>query len=285
MNCLKRLVLVLVAAVALPLSGCLGGSGSSSSGSGGGAGGGGSQGGPSAGPGGLDDDLTARACDEQPIPRTGDTLERSYRFQFVDGFNNVDSTLRVTSTTGGTEILGRAEVQRVDFETETLAGAGGAGPGTPSLAASSEFRSRPAPYTVWQHQMISDPDMVLSYEPPLINRFDLDEGQSYEFSTTATTTSSLLPAPSVVELEVTTLYAGRERVSVPAGNILTCLVERSQRTSGPGGTETQMSMLFWFAVGSGVLVRSQLSSDSNPGALETLELTAATFNGNAVEFF
>jgi len=256
------------------LAGC-GGSGSGSSG---GSGTGGGQ-----APTVDDDGVTAGAC-LGPAMQMGDTLTTRWRFDFDDGFNRSQSVDQQDYTLVSVEIFNDQEVLRFNSTVETLEILVGPPDAQLGTAESWTYRQQVAPYVIHIYGTFTN-DTSVVFTPPIVRRFDLNPGESFSSAYEATTTASMLPAPSTVSIESTVTYVGRERVNVPAGSILTCRFEEVQNARNltlDGDITTTGTWTFWWAVGSGALVKSELYIDDNPTPRERFELIAAEYNGNTI---
>ncbi|QHS09948.1 hypothetical protein [Sinimarinibacterium sp. NLF-5-8] len=153
------------------------------------------------------------------------------------------------------------------------------------IDADAEFRGEPAieadtietsgsVYTIRRYAELSVPDDAIFelghvrsagyetayYAPPVVRRFDLQVGDSYEQTYWQRwvwngTVPILPPGMTDHEETLTITYVGREKVTVPAGTFETCRFEELRVT--PYGGETSIK---WIAVGSGALVRSVMQA-------------------------
>lgn len=115
------------------------------------------------------------------------------------------------------------------------------------------------------------------FEPPQLERFDLEPGESYSQTYVADERTNARGQTFTQSIEVTdtTTYIGRRTVTVPAGTFETCLFESESRITGPfpaGGVSQ-----FWFSVGTGLLVK-----EIGENGRDSTELLSAKINGKSI---
>ena len=162
------------------------------------------------------------------------------------------------------------------------------------MVGDTEFEGRPA-----TEVFISDPDGTpdaneyyqIDFETPSVNfiadinlqgtddtarsnpgdllRFDLEPGESYEHSSTY---SSSEDGSDTYTARIT--YVGRETISVPAGTFETCHFETEDLASGYQLTQ-------WYGVDNGIEIAEESSDPGEPVVRE--ELLFAEINGQPIE--
>ena len=100
---------------------------------------------------------------------------------------------------------------------------------------------------------------LVTYDPFLLFRYDLEPGESYSQTVTveATTAQGGIEFPATLsELELTVTYVGVQQITVPAGTFNACRFEHSSITRS-AGIEFESSQTLWLAENAGVLLRDR----------------------------
>ncbi len=217
-----------------------------------------------------DGDSSAMACFNAELGSPGTMVSMSYHSESPDG----EVPFSYDEIIIGGETYNGMTVNRASTDTVTT-----------GIAASTSHTDR---YFV----LGSDPGSVIVYGltvevaaqgvmtnqatefvPFLQESFDLEEGESHTFNWTNENTTIVLGFELTTSQAITrtTTYIGRESVTVPAGTFDTCRMEETGTLDGVGSEATTN----WWAVGSGVLVKS--TSDGT-----VTELLSGVVNGTAL---
>jgi hypothetical protein len=123
----------------------------------------------------------------------------------------------------------------------------------------------------------SDP-VTAEFEPPFLQRFDLDRGQSYSQVNSLTFRLSNGMTLGGADRRTST-YVGRETVTVPAGTFSTCRFDYTDTEQDENGQTDSGTV--WYHVGTGILIRSYAERDGEDP--ETDELLSATIDGMPIQ--
>jgi hypothetical protein len=273
----------------LLLTACGGGSGSSSASSDAGGGGNGSDTTPSPSPSpspGSDDGVSASACFPEPLLTTGNVLVDTQRTtRNGETFEN-----QSTVTVMGPDTFNNQGVIRVSGSFSTT--------GTDADTTGSfnfYFSHGPGP-VVSTHGQITEQSGGLgapsssttsTYIPPLLERYDLNPGESYNqtYELVSETTVSGTTSDSGQTVDLASTYVGRETITVPVGTLSTCRYEQTM-TNTPEPIvigdmvipipPTTSDITVWYGVGSGFPVRRV---EVDGFGTTTNELLSLTING------
>lgn len=233
---------------------------------------------------GANDGVSATACFPAPLLTSGNVLADKQRVMTTQGEFEIESTVTVA---GPATFDGQSVVRVFGSRDDEDSGA---------VASFEFFFSQGDGAVVLTHgqrtEASSGPGQPAStteqsYNPPLVERYDLSPGQGFEqsYELLSQTTVSGTAFDSIQSVQLSTTYIGRESVTVPAGTFSTCRYEQTQTVTPPPiviGDQvftppSQVSdITIWYAVGSGFPVRRVDVSDIGT---ETSELVSFSING------
>ena len=115
------------------------------------------------------------------------------------------------------------------------------------------------------------------HNPGILSRFDLNKGQAFSqsYNTEITTKFPGFNNTESTQTDLGTTYLGQVSVTVPAGTFKACKFNEQSTTTVAHLPPISNTTTLWFAVGTGVLIKSVGDEDSS-------QLLSGTINGKAM---
>lgn len=226
------------------------------------------------------DSGSLRDCFNPLLATIGTRTELAYRTTSAAGSIGFSSDLLVTRETA---FNGNTVIESV---ADTSSSGGPAGSDSENRSTvlytidASAARSRTFRTSVEAQTVAGTITTESTFDPFWQTDFGLSPGDSATTDYTVRTAISGLPVPlppTEATISRTRTYIGRETITVPAGSFSTCLVEETV-FSTVGGTTSEEANVYWFGVGSGVVIR-EIGAAADGSESTTTELVSGSING------